>query len=76
MFYTTTLEKEGPDAHSVRLPQQAVARRTLPRCGQGRIPDNALRTREMFVTYFNDTGAVPWQNDYALPENIVANSNN
>lgn len=59
ILHNYTLEKEDPDVSNLGVPEQAVPRHILPRRGQGRIHDNALQTREMFVTYFNDIGAVP-----------------
>jgi hypothetical protein len=31
----------------------------------------AQTVRETILNYFNSVGSVPWQNDYALPENIL-----
>lgn len=47
------------------------ARRT-----QYRFTTHAQTTRDTLLNYFNGIGAVPWQNDFALPENILQRNNN
>lgn len=36
-----------------------------------RFSSDALRTRNTFCDYFNGVGSVAWQEDYALPQNII-----
>ncbi|KAJ8895480.1 hypothetical protein PR048_000813 [Dryococelus australis] len=40
-----------------------------------RFTSTAVRTRDHFMEYFNSVGSVPWQEDYALPQNIVRHHN-
>jgi hypothetical protein len=42
---------------------------------QYRFANSALQTRDILLNYFNGIGSVPWQMNYALPENIIGRHN-
>lgn len=75
VIHNYILEEEGLDSPYLNNPKEPIPMRCQPRSCQYRFQNIAIRNREIFLNYFNGTGALSWQNDYALPENIMAKGN-
>lgn len=74
ILHNFILDNEGLDSNY--LTQDAISHQGHSRRTQYRFTTQAQTTRDTLLNYFNGIGAVPWQNDYALPENILQRNNN
>jgi hypothetical protein len=67
ILHNFVLEHEGLDSNYLSSETEQICSRPA----QHRFSSYAQTVRETVLNYCNSVESVPWQNDYALPENIL-----
>jgi hypothetical protein len=67
ILHNFVLEHEGPDSNYLSSETEEIRSRPA----QHHFSTHVQTVRKTFLTYFNNVGSVPWQNDYAVLENIL-----
>lgn len=72
VLHNFVITEEGIDPHFMSISTSTTdTARSKESRSHYRFSNSAKQVREMLMHYFSGPGSVAWQNNYALPENIV-----